>query len=164
VDRACDACYKACSRDTSAAPEELGYSAERRLVALETLNERQLFPRVLWLVVVSPQLLDSASAAPYPRVLFRSLPQIAESGIPLRSRCQMRIGVPVLHEGHKSQVTKVQEPDPQNSARLRFLRLCRSPAAESPVPEGSADCSQRLLSLALGTGPSYESVRVNDEK
>lgn len=38
------------SRDTSAAPEELGYSAERHLVALETLNERPLFPCVLWLV------------------------------------------------------------------------------------------------------------------
>jgi hypothetical protein len=50
VDRAWDACYKACNRDASAAPEEFGYSAERHLVALGTLNEPPSFPRVLWLV------------------------------------------------------------------------------------------------------------------
>ena len=90
VDRAWDACYKACSRDTSAAPEELGYSAERHLVALETLNERPSFPRVLWLVGrLNRSSWTLPRRSPILVFFFRSPPQIAESGIPLRSRCQL---------------------------------------------------------------------------
>jgi hypothetical protein len=76
-------------------------------VALETSNERPSFPCVLWLVGGLNRgswTLPRRSAILV--FLFRSLPQIAESGIPLRSRWQlkathtwsrMRIGVPVLH-------------------------------------------------------------------
>lgn len=92
VDRAWDACNKACSRDASAAAEELGYSAERHLVALETLNERPSFPGVLWLVGrLNRGSWTLPRRSPILVFLFRSLPQIAESGIPLRSRCQLTI-------------------------------------------------------------------------